>query len=255
MFTIRRKRNAFFYAVRHDVEYKIAYESSLSGKLEIMTTTTPQLSSPKLVLDLFAQGKKTAFSAGQILYREGDPVNDVYCVAEGNVVVTRFGENGERQILAFLFPGDFLGMMFAPHHTTGAEAMTAGAVWAVPRARMQQLLAARADLGAAFAEMSTRILNNVLDLVFTLGRKNSRARVASFLLHLRSRQELLGLETDRVHVPMTRQDIADFLGLTMETVSRSFSQLKAAGAIKAEAHGDVLIADLKALRSAAELAS
>jgi CRP/FNR family transcriptional regulator len=216
--------------------------------------STPQLSSPKAVLDLFAQGKKVVFQAGEVLFREGDPVSDVFCVIDGNVVVTRFGENGERQILAFLFPGDFLGMTFTPQHNTGAEAMTSGALWSLPRAKLQQVLATQAELGAAFAEMSSRILNNVLDLVFTLGRKNSKARVASFLLHLQRRQELLGLEATRIHVPMTRQDIADFLGLTMETVSRSFSQLKAAGAIRAEAHGDVVINDMRALRASAELA-
>lgn len=221
----------------------------------VMTTPAlPQLSSPKAVLDLFTQGKKVVFPAGEVLFREGDPVNEVFCLIEGNVVVTRFGENGGRQILAFLFPGDFLGMTFTPQHNTGAEAMTSGAMWSLPRAKLQQMLTTHAALGAAFAEMSSRILNNVLDLVFTLGRKNSKARVASFLLHLQRRQELLGLDIERVHVPMTRQDIADFLGLTMETVSRSFSQLKAVGAIKAEAHGDVLISDARALRSAAELA-
>ncbi|MBL8645529.1 MAG: Crp/Fnr family transcriptional regulator [Rhodospirillaceae bacterium] len=216
--------------------------------------SAPQLSSPKAVLDLFAHGKKVSFTPGEVLFREGDAVSDVFCVIDGNVVVTRFGENGERQILAFLFPGDFLGMTFTPQHNTGAEAMTAGALWSLPRSKLQHVLATQAEMGVAFAEMSARILNNALDLIFTLGRKNSRARVASFLLHLRTRQELLGLEANRIHVPMTRQDIADFLGLTMETVSRSFSQLKASGAIRAEAHGDVVVSDMTALRAAAELA-
>ena len=218
------------------------------------TPSAPQLSTPKAVLDLFAQGKKVSFPAGRLLFREGDDVSDVFCLSEGNVVVTRFGENGERQILAFLFPGDFLGMTFTPHHNTGAETLTPVMAWSLSRSRLLELLASRADLGVAFAHMSSLILNNVLDLVFSLGRKNSKARVASFLLHLQRRQELLGLGSKRLHVPMTRHDIADFLGLTMETVSRSFSQLKSTGAIKPEPHGDILIADLKALRAAAELA-
>jgi len=216
--------------------------------------TMPQLSTPQAMLDVFAQGRKASFAAGKTLFREGETVGDVFCLTEGNVVVTRLGQNGERQILAFLFPGDFLGMTFAAQHDTGAEAMTAVTAWALPRARLMDLLAGDAELGVAFAKMSSRILNNVLDLVFSLGRKNSHARVASFLLHLQRRQELLGLETDRLHVPMTRQDIADFLGLTMETVSRAFSQLKATGAIKPETHGDILITDIKALRAAAQVA-
>jgi CRP/FNR family transcriptional regulator len=218
-----------------------------------MTAAAPQLSTPQAVLDLFAQGRTARFAAGAALFREGEAVGDVYCLTEGNVVVTRGGRHGERQILAFLFPGDFLGMTFAAQHTTGAEAMTPVTAWALPRARLLEALGTRPELGLAFAEMSARILNNVLDLVFSLGRKNSKARVASFLLHLRQRQDLLGLETERLHVPMTRQDIADFLGLTMETVSRAFSQLKAAGAIRPAAHGDVVIADVKALRAAADL--
>jgi CRP/FNR family transcriptional regulator len=206
------------------------------------------------MLDLFAQGRKASFAAGQALFREGENVSDVFCLTEGNVVVTRSGEGGERQILAFLFPGDFLGLTFAAQHNTGAEAMTPVTAWALPRARLLDLLAGSAELGVAFADMSSRILNNVLDLVFSLGRRGALARVAALLLHLQRRQELLGLESDRLHVPMTRQDIADFLGLTMETVSRAFSQLKAAGAVRPEAHGDVLITDLKALRAAAQTA-
>ena len=88
----------------------------------------------------------------------------------------------------------------------------------------------------------------------SLGRKNARARVASFILYLRTRQELLGRPTDPVQMPMTRQDVADFLGLTMETVSRSFSQLRTSGCIAADAPPNVHISDLTALRQAADLA-
>ncbi|MDX2222881.1 MAG: helix-turn-helix domain-containing protein [Rhodospirillaceae bacterium] len=217
-----------------------------------MTTSSgPQLSSPKIVLDLFAEGRKVAFAAGATLFREGDPITDVYCMDAGRVVVTRYTDNRERQILAFLFPGDFLGMSFGPVFSTAAEALTAVTVWALPQSRLTAELATRPELGLAFAEMSARILNNVLDLVFTLGRKNSHARVASFLLHLRDRQALLGLDTVRINVPMTRQDIADFLGLTMETVSRAFTHLKTAGAIRIEGPADVSVVDLHKLNTEA----
>lgn len=217
----------------------------------MLTRPSPKLSSPKIVLDLFAEGRRVPFPAGATLFREGDPVGDVYCMDAGRVVVTRYTENGERQILAFLFPGDFLGMSFGPAYSTAAEALTDVTVWALPQARLTAELAARPELGLAFAEMSARILNNVLDLVFTLGRKNSLARVASFLLHLRERQALLGLDTARINVPMTRQDIADFLGLTMETVSRAFTHLKTAGAIRIEGPADVSVTNLAKLRTEA----
>jgi CRP/FNR family transcriptional regulator len=102
--------------------------------------------------------------------------------------------------------------------------------------------------------MATRIINSEMDVIFSLGRKNARARVASFILYLRRRQELLGRPVDPVQLPMTRQDIADFLGLTMETVSRSFSQLRASGCIAADNPPDLHIADLTKLRRAADLA-
>ena len=213
------------------------------------------MSSPKIVRDLFSTGRKISFAAGATLFRDGDPVTDVYCVESGRVVVTRYAENGERQILAFLFPGDFLGMSFAPTYNSAAEALTPVTVWAIPHAKLTSELATRPELGVAYAEMSARILNNVLDLVFTLGRKNSHARVASFLLHLRDRQELLALETERINVPMTRQDIADFLGLTMETVSRAFSHLKASGAVKFGSAADVDVIDLAKLRAEAHVGS
>ena len=176
----------------------------------------------------------------------------MFCIDRGNVVVTRYAENGERQILAFLYPGDFLGIIVGARYNAGAEALTDASVLAVPYAKFLEELATRPELGAAFAEMAARILDNALDLIFTLGRKHSRARVASFLLHLRRRQDRLGIATDVIHVPMTRQDVADVLGLTMETVSRSFSQLKSAGAVRLYGT-DVEVVDLQKLSAAAEL--
>jgi CRP/FNR family transcriptional regulator len=214
----------------------------------------PQLSSPRIVRELMETGRRARIESGATLFREGDPVTDVFCIAAGNVIVTRHAENGGRQIIAFLFPGDFLGMTFAEAHLTGAEALTNAEVWALPQATLKRGLESRAELGFAFAEMATRIINSEMDVIFTLGRKNARARVASFILYLRGRQELLGRPTDPVQMPMTRQDIADFLGLTMETVSRSFSQLRASGCIAADNPPDVHIADLPALRQAADLA-
>lgn len=214
----------------------------------------PELSSPQIVRDLFASGRRIDLAAGGVVFREGEAITDVYCIERGNVVVTRYAENGERQILAFLFPGDFLGITVGVKHNAGAEAVTEVTILAVPQSKLLEELATRPAVGAAFAEMSGRILDNVMDLIFTLGRKNARARVASFLLHLRRRQERLGIATDSIHVPMTRQDVADVLGLTMETVSRSFSQLKAAGAIRFRG-SDVEVADLEKLSAAAELKS
>jgi CRP/FNR family transcriptional regulator len=215
---------------------------------------TPQLSSPRLVRELMETGRRLRIRAGEVLFRDGDAVTDVFCVAAGNLVVTRHAENGERQIIAFLFPGDFLGMTFAALHNTGAEALTEAEVWALPQATMRRGIETRPDLGFAFAEMATRIIASEIDVIFSLGRKNARARVASFILYLRRRQELLGRPVAPVQMPMTRQDIADFLGLTMETVSRSFSQLRAEGCIGAHAPPDVHIVDLAKLRRAAELA-
>jgi CRP/FNR family transcriptional regulator len=216
-----------------------------------MTVPAPDLSSPQIVLDLFKGGRHVDFPAGMAVFREGDPVSHVYCVDRGNVVVARYAENGARQILAFLFPGDFLGITVGPRYNTSAEALTAVSAWAIPQSRLLAELSTRPAMGVAFAEMSARILDNALDLIFTLGRKQSRARVASFLLKLLRRQERLGLSQAVVHLPMTRQDVADALGLTMETVSRSFSQLKASGAIRFQAT-DVEVADLAKLTTAAQ---
>lgn len=216
--------------------------------------TTPDLSSPQIVLDLFRSGRRIEISAGSVLFRENQPIADVYCVDRGNVVVARYADNGSRQILAFLFPGDFLGISVGARYNTGAEALTDVAVWAIPQAMLQAELARNPAFGVAFADMTARILDNALDLIFTLGRQKSRARVASFLLKLMRRQERLGASGSPIHMPMTRQDVADVLGLTMETVSRSFSQLKAMGAISF-ASADVEVVDLGKLTAAAEVKS
>lgn len=214
--------------------------------------TAPDLSSPQIVLDLFRSGRRIDVGAGAVLFREGETVGDVYCVDRGNVVVARYAENGARQILAFLFPGDFLGITVGAKHNTGAEALTDVSVWAIPQARLLAELSSKPAFGVAFAEMTARILDNALDLIFTLGRQQSRARVASFLLKLQRRQERLGESGQLIHLPMTRQDVADVLGLTMETVSRSFSQLRAMGAVAFKG-ADVEVTDLAKLIAAAQV--
>jgi len=137
------------------------------------------------------------------------------------------------------------------------QAVTAARIVARPRAMLEARLAEDADAGRAFLNMVYRVLENSMDLIYSLGQRTAVERVAVFLLYLRNRHRVAAnlpddadaLET--VDLPMSRQDIADFLGLKKETVSRSFTQLDERGFISRPDNAHAVIDNLDGLRQLA----
>ena len=196
------------------------------------------------------------------LIHEGDPSTQVYNVTDGVLMMTRLGADGGRQVLSFLFPGDFVGVSSQPHYGFSLTSITKSKLCRFERKALDQFLAKYPDADQRYHEMTAHILENAYDLVFTLGQRAAAQRVAAFLLFLREKH-LTALrwrcgadasEKPVLPVPMTRTDIADFLGLTIETVSRSFGKLKRMGLIQTHGPHDVEITDLERLRDFAESA-
>lgn len=173
-----------------------------------------------------------AFGAGDILVREGDPATNLYNITVGAVRVYKLLPDGRRQIVGFLFPGDFLGLATGDRYAFSAEALSGGTACRFQKKAYRKLLAEQPDLEAALLDRASHELQAAHNQMLLLGRKTAVERLASFLADLATRDRRAGGGGRIIQLPMTRAEIADYLGLTTETVSRVTSRLKTRGVIR-----------------------
>ena len=192
------------------------------------------------------------FGPGEPLIDEGQPAIHVFNVTSGAIRVYKLLIDGRRQMTGFLFPGDFLGLANDESYAYSAEAVTAAKVCRFPRRKLEAVLARYPKMERRLLGIASHELAAAQEQMLLLGRKTAREKIASFLIMLSRRAAQRELESNPVSVPMSRNDIGDYLGLTTETVSRTFSQLKAAGIIELLAGGKVLLADPAKLQDIAD---
>lgn len=175
----------------------------------------------------------TRLKAETCLYREGDPVEWLYQVTCGVVRLTRLLADGRRQVIAFGFPGDIVGFPTDGLHHTDCETLTDTRLLPYRRSCLESGEGDPA-LHSALLQAALREIGAMQDHLMMLGRKSAVERVASFLNVLTDRVgEDIGCQR-QFRLPMSRSDIADFLGLTTETVSRTLTQLRKRGIIEIE---------------------
>jgi CRP/FNR family transcriptional regulator len=208
-------------------------------------------------LDVFEGAPVRELKAGETLFHAGAAADHVFNILSGTLMVTRIGNDGRRQILSFLFRDNFVGLSATDTYFFTVEAVTDAQVVCRPRAILESRLEDDSIAERAFLNMVFRVLENSLDLVYSLGQRTAVERLAVFLLYLRNRQCIAaGLaegsaEQVLIELPMSRQDMADFLGLKKETVSRSFTQLDDRGLINRPDAQHAEITDLTGLRGLA----
>ncbi len=190
--------------------------------------------------------------ANQTIFGEGDPAANMFNVTAGNVKLYKLLPDGRRQITGFLFSGDFMGLAVNERYAYSAETVMATSVCRFPRRKMDQLMDEFPKLQRRLFRLASNELAAAQDQMLLLGRKTAREKIASFLLSLAQRAVRRGQKDNPVHVPMSRADIADYLGLTTETVSRTFTQLKAGGLIRLLEGGKVQLVNKAALCDMAE---
>jgi CRP/FNR family transcriptional regulator, nitrogen fixation regulation protein len=167
------------------------------------------------------------YGRGAEIFGESEPAEYVYQVVEGAVRSYKLLTDGRRQIGAFHLVGDIFGLENGPLHRFTAEAIVDTTVRLVKRVSLEQLAEADTLLARDLLSMTTSNLQHAENHMLLLGRKTSLERVAAFLLEMDRR---LG-PTGAMALPMYRRDIADYLGLTLETVSRALSCLHEKGII------------------------
>lgn len=182
--------------------------------------------------DLGALGLRMPFSAGEEIYAQEEEADLVYRVVSGAVRTTRLLSDGRRQVGDFYYPGDFFGLEAGGEHLFSAEALCACEVLVFKKAALRAYGEDGVRVERAIWLATARELQRTQQHLMLLGRKTACEKVASFLLDLADRAGE-GTPPDRITaLPMGRQDMADYLGLTIETVSRMLSQLQADGLVE-----------------------
>ena len=162
---------------------------------------------------------------------EGDDADNLFVLISGALKLYKLLPDGRRQITGFLYSGDLLGLAFNDVYQYTAEALTPSRLCRLPRARFEALLADLPMLGNRLLNLASTEMAAAQKQMLLLGRKTAKERLASFLLQLAERAGQRGKSETLLRLPMSRGDIGDFLGLTVETVSRTVTKLKADGLI------------------------
>jgi CRP/FNR family transcriptional regulator, nitrogen fixation regulation protein len=194
---------------------------------------------PGLVL----QGTRMHFRRNEEVFGQGETADYVYRVVSGAVRTIRFSSDGRRQILNFYLPGDVFGLECGKHHTLSAEAVADADLSLVRRSLIDTAATQDAAAARALIAMMQRQLQNAQEHALVLGRKGAGERVAAFLLQLADRVTV----QCEIDLPMSRADIADYLALTIETVSRAFTQMERDHTIALPSSRHVVVRDRCAL--------
>ena len=188
----------------------------------------------------------------EMLFGEGDKGGRYYEVLEGVLCSFRILHDGRRQILSFNYPGDIVGIGHEIEYKCSCEAVSEARVRCIPAATVQRSIETRPEIARKLLKVATIELASMHDHFVLVGRKSATEKLASFLLALARREA--GKDGDAVtfQLPMTRTDIADFLGMTIETVSRRFTALRKMGVIDLPQTTTVHVRDMLRLEDLAE---
>jgi len=168
-------------------------------------------------------------AAGETLFAEGDEANNIFEIVRGVLRIVKLLPDGRRQITGFLSAGHVVGLAPEGIHVYSAEAVTEVTLRRYRRAAFERLIDEVPGFAKKLLAVTSHELRLAQDQMLLLGRKTAMERIASFLLIIMEQQA--GDSEEIVDVPMTRSDIADYLGLTIETVSRTLTKLKQDGFI------------------------
>lgn len=185
------------------------------------------------------------------LVEEGEPRRRVYTLTSGMLRLSLALPDGRRQITGFLMPGDYLGLADDETYAQTAEAVVPSGLCSFSVSSMNRLEERFPRLRDRLHLMTRSALREARETQMILGRLAPSEKVASFLLIMSNRAVAHGRPESPIQLPMTRTDIADYLGLTIETISRTFTKLKTQGLIRLPDPHSVEIVDKGRLASVA----
>lgn len=190
------------------------------------------------------------FEAGQPIAWRGDELAHFSSVVQGIATLTKTMEDGRTQMVGLLLPSDFIGRPGRTHVEFDVTATSDVTLCCFKRQPFEALIESTPHIAHRLLEMALDELDAARDWMVLLGRKTAREKIATFIEMLARRNRVEGLEAQAIHLPLTREEIANFLGLTLETVSRQMSKLKKDGIISVPDRKSFLVLDLAALHDA-----
>lgn len=198
--------------------------------------------------DFMARGTLRGIAAKEHMFTEGDQRAFVYKILSGAICLYKLLPDGRRQVIGFAYAGDLIGLSMTGCETLNAQAMVATRVKCLPIAALSQMADRDPSIAHTLYEALSNELSSVREHLVCVGQRTAMERLATFLLTLSQRNERHGNDPDIVDLPMSRTDIGDFLGLTIETVSRTFTKLKLSGIIEIDQGTTIRIMDSEHLK-------
>jgi len=224
---------------------------TLSADLETKGTSTSapncETGSERLLDKRFGVAPPRVLQAREHVFFEGDPKDHIYQVEKGTVCLYKTLPDGRRQIVDFAYPGDFIGLGAPGEHVFSVQAITLTRLRCLPAGLLHEIARHHPEIGLQLYRAISDQLLAARDLLLTVGQRNATERLAALLFALSRRNERNDADPARIALPMTRADIADFLSLTIETVSRTFTKLRQSGIIDLMQSSLVIICDRRAL--------
>lgn len=211
---------------------------------------------PEKLQQLAKHSSRQQFESQQEIQGEGERIDRYATILKGIVKLSKLAPDGRKQIVGLQFAPDFLGRPFALESGVSVEATEDVRICSFPRAVLDDIVQQSPELKQKLLDQALRELDEARDWMLTLGRKNASEKLATFLCLLAT-----NLDPEREHkskgaltfeIPLTRSEIADFLGLTIETVSRQITHLRKAGYIQLENNRTITVPSLEKLRALAD---
>jgi CRP/FNR family transcriptional regulator len=209
--------------------------------------------SPQQLTALSKHTRQVTIDAGTELIADQEPISQYANILSGVIKLTKLFQDGRQQIVGLQFAPDLLGRPFQTESNVGVEAATSVKLCTFPRSALEKAIRESPALSSRLHEQALRELDEAREWMLTLGRKTAREKVASFL-------RLVATSSDPerhpnqgtviVELPLTRSAMADFLGLTIETVSRQMTALRKEGIIDMEKSQLITVTSLEALNAA-----
>lgn len=218
--------------------------SSLNA--ETRKTILPGLS-PEVEHAVCAAAERQHLGRNDVLFREGDPADACYILKEGSAAIRKSFRAGREQVVGFLFAGDILGAAHLRQYAYSVRMLSPSEVLRFERAAFDRLCDDHPEFGSWLLRMACGELAVAQDHMLLLGRKTARERIASFLLNLDAR-----FKKQTVWMPMRRGEVAEYLGVSLETVSRIMAEFIRNGFIRTDGRYVVHILDRRTLSALAE---
>lgn len=206
---------------------------------------------PAQLGELSKHASRRIIAAGNEVIGQGESISSYSNILKGVVKLSKVMADGRQQIVGLQFAPDFMGRPFLGESRMAAEAATDTEICVFPRRAIERMIGAAPQLEHRLHNQALKELDEARDWMLTLGRKTAQEKVASFLSLIARNSDPEADDRSVFELPLSRADIADFLGLTIETVSRQLTRLRKDGIIRIENNRHVTVPSIERLEMAA----